>query len=267
MINNIILRRRALLATPAIVDPFVDGLHMTVDTTIAGDTGVGKLFLATRAGFSFNFDVDWGDGQVNSGLTASITHTYATPGIYLIRIKGIFPIVSVSLFFTGNDQLKYKYLNQWGNIAFSSFDQSFRSTSIALKTNEAPTIVGANVSFNRAFNGANKWFTAGFGVNAWDMSKVSNMFACFFSINGGLGDNRWDLWNVTSLTNADAFTQDTALDKFKYDLMLNSYANQALKPNVIFDVGLTKYTSAGASARQFIIDTYGWTFQDGGLFT
>lgn len=256
--------RQIATATPPMVDPFDEGFHLTITSNDSSGTGLGNLQIATRAGFTFNFSIDWGDGIINTGVTASITHTYAIPGVYKIKIIGQYPIPSIGL--TSNvDVSKFLEIKQWGNIQFSSFNQAFRDApNIKLKTAQSPIFIGANVSMERAFNASNKIFTGGFDMNAWDVSKVSNMFAALFNIAGGFGNARFDSWNVSSLTNADAFA-NTAISVVNYDLMLNAWANLPLKNNVIFDPGVvTKYSSAGASARQFIINTYGWQFQDGG---
>lgn len=72
---------------------------------------------------NFNFDVDWGDGTVNTGITNSNiaeknSHIYKTSGTYDIKIKGIYEILSVREF---DDSLterennkKITKIKQWG---------------------------------------------------------------------------------------------------------------------------------------------------------
>ena len=36
-----------------------------------------------------NYDVDWGDGNTDLGVTTSITHTYASAGTYTVKISGL----------------------------------------------------------------------------------------------------------------------------------------------------------------------------------
>jgi hypothetical protein len=59
---------------------------------------------------------------------------------------------------------------------------------------------------------------------------------------------------------------NTSLDTPSYDALLIGWSElPSLRSNVQFHANLAKYSSgAAADARQYIIDTYGWTINDGG---
>jgi hypothetical protein len=49
-----------------------------------------------------------------------------------------------------------------------------------------------------------------------------------------------------------------------YDDLLNAWSALTLQNGVEWGMGSIEYTSAGATARQDIIDNYSWTITDGG---
>jgi hypothetical protein len=63
---------------------------MLVKTDNAGTTPSDSFAIPT-AGTGYNYDVDWGDGNTSTGLTAGTTHAYASAGTYTIKISGVFP--------------------------------------------------------------------------------------------------------------------------------------------------------------------------------
>jgi hypothetical protein len=67
---------------------------------------------------------------------------------------------------------------------------------------------------------------------------------------------------VTSMFN---MLNNTSLSTANYEATLNRWAAQAVQSNVSLDASPTRYSSAGAAARQSLITNYGWTINDGGL--
>jgi surface protein len=78
----------------------------------------------------------------------------------------------------------------------------------------------------------------------------------------------WTIPAVTTFTgfyNVDMNSPDSATSQANYDALLLSWAAQALRPGVTFDMGTTKYSAAAVAARATLTATYGWTVNDGGL--
>jgi len=65
---------------------------------------------ATAAGINFN--VDWGDGNSDSGVTFDIIHTYASAGTYNVKIDGRFTMNGASM--GTPNTYKIKKLKNWG---------------------------------------------------------------------------------------------------------------------------------------------------------
>jgi len=92
-------------------------------------TGASTFQLRGRNVGTYNAQVDWGDGTVET-VTAynGGTHAYASTGTYQIKISGDFPG-----FEYGNTTGTYKdYITkivQWGNIEWKSFYRAFASLS------------------------------------------------------------------------------------------------------------------------------------------
>lgn len=76
-----------------------------------------------------DYDVDWGDGSVESGVTVDHkTHTYATTGAFRVKIKGDFRGFRMG----ASNSINRSYLTnfiQWGRIAPTAVEQMFRYCS------------------------------------------------------------------------------------------------------------------------------------------
>ncbi|MDH5646813.1 MAG: BspA family leucine-rich repeat surface protein, partial [Candidatus Heimdallarchaeota archaeon] len=128
-------------------------------------------------------------------------------------------------------------------------------------------------SFNQSLNSWNTsnvvvmsgmfWNASSFNqpLDNWDVSNVvlmNLMFRNATSFNQPIGN-----WNISKATNMGAMFSGVALSSDNYDHLLEGWSELNLKNNIYFDAGDSKYTNT--TARQYIIDTFGWTINDGGL--
>lgn len=60
------------------------------DTSISGTPGDNTITIPT-AGDGYNYTVNWGDNTISENVTGNISHTYDSPGIYIVKIFGDFP--------------------------------------------------------------------------------------------------------------------------------------------------------------------------------
>ncbi len=125
-------------------------------------------------------------------------------------------------------------------------------------------------------------------ISGWDVSSVTNMYGMFFrgrAFNQDIGG--WNVSSVNSMVSmfsgASTFNQDiggwnvsrvndmenmfeyVSMTFENYDSLLIGWANLSLQSSTSFSAGNSKYSSAAAISRQYIIDTYGWTIDDDGL--
>jgi surface protein len=219
--------------------------EMVVDTTIAGDSGVGNFKIETDNFIPYRYKVEWGDGTV-SGITTSsdVTHTYPSGGTYTIKISGRFGGYKCA---NSVEADKIISINSWGNIKWSQFVDAFQGSSNLTGVTSEPPILESlnphtltpNTNFSRLFNLCTN-LDGDFG--SWDVSNVTNMTSgfedCLIFNNGGSPSisgwttsactnmpslfrratlfnqpiGSWDVSNVTNFinmfNNADAFNQD-----------------------------------------------------------
>jgi hypothetical protein len=74
-------------------------------------------------------------------------------------------------------------------------------------------------------------------------------------------------WDVSNINNFSGFLNGGELSPTNYDLLLNSWSGQSVTSNNTLTMGASKFTSAGLSARNVLINTYNWTIEDGGQVT
>ncbi|MEP4883045.1 PKD domain-containing protein, partial [Maribacter dokdonensis] len=95
------------------------------NNTETGSSANNEVTIPTNpAHTTYNYNVDWGDGSSDTGITGTITHTYASPGTYTISISGTFP----SIYFNddrANDKLKIIEILSWGNIQWQTMENAF----------------------------------------------------------------------------------------------------------------------------------------------
>ena len=183
----------SLLALGGSSDEFI----IKVDTTIAGSTPSNQFEIRTIGG-PYNYDVDWGDGQTDTGVTSAtgISHTYDTGGEYDIKISGTFP----QIFYNNNSEGdKITEIKNWGIIEWQSFDRAFLGCgNLDLTATDYPDLTNCT-TLARIFNGCSSFENTNGSISGWDTSTITNMdgvFAGCVLFNQPL--NNWDVSNVES---------------------------------------------------------------------
>ena len=174
-----------------------DEFIMRVDTTIAGATPSNQFQIKTTGG-PYNYDVDWGDGQTDTGVTSAtgITHTYATGGEYDIKISGTFPIIRYNNNTEGDKIIEIK---NWGIIQWTSFFNSFKGCgNLDLTATDYPDLTNCTSLYGMFFNCSSLENTNG-SIGSWDTSTITNIFGMFKNCSlFNQSINNWDVSNVTS---------------------------------------------------------------------
>lgn len=177
----------------------------TADLSV-GSSNSTQITLPLVSGGSYNFNVDWGDGnssEITAWDDADATHNYASSGNYTLNITGT--ISGCKFAYQASDADKIGNVSSWGpfEVATSgTFNNCINLTSNAIDdmllntTNLADTFRGCT-----SYNGT--------GVSSWDTSLTTNMYRIFASI-GSTQDITADIsgWNTTNVTNmSQAFNQ------------------------------------------------------------
>lgn len=174
---------------PAII-PFVT----TWNTTYPGTSSSNQISIPVSPFHlgEYDFNVDWGDGNVSTNVTGAITHSYSSPGEYTVSITGYFPAI---YFNNSGDRHKILSVDQWGNMIWGFMQSAFRGCSnVVINATDQPDL--SNVTnANGMFNGA---YALTGGVDNWDVSSVTDMSSMFrfaSSFNSDLAN--WNVGNVT----------------------------------------------------------------------
>ncbi len=158
-------------------------------------------------GTTYNYDVDWGDGNTGSGYTGDATHTYTNGGDYQVKITGTFPRI---YFNNGGDKDKIISIDQWGNQAWTSMSSAFYGCSnLAGQATDTPDL--SNVTdIVYMFRDANSFNQ---DISGWDVSNVKYIGGMFWnasSFNQDIGS--WNVSNVQDMQDmfygASSFNQD-----------------------------------------------------------
>ncbi len=184
----------------------------TWDTTKPGSSGTKQITLPLQLSGTYNFMVDWGDGNTDS-ITSwnqlEVTHNYSSQGVYTIKISGT---LIGWRFNNGGDRLKLLEISKWGAIRLGTSGGYFYGCSNLNLTATDNLDLRGTKSLSQAFRGCTNLGDAG-NINGWDVSSVTNMNYMFYgasSFNQNL--SAWDVSSVIDTSYmfyfASSFNQD-----------------------------------------------------------
>jgi surface protein len=153
------------------------------------------VFTGTGGG-TFDYNVDWGDGNTDSNVTGNITHTYASIGTYDVKITGSFPNI---YFFNRYDRHKVLEIKNWGTGEWEYMRNAFYGcTNMVITATDQPDFSRIN-NFYRAFTGCTNMTLPSPDYTAnWVTSNcigIESMFSNCDSITS-LDCSGWDVSNV-----------------------------------------------------------------------
>ncbi|WP_430907461.1 BspA family leucine-rich repeat surface protein [Maribacter sp. 2-571] len=178
----------------------------TWKTDNPGDTNDNQIRIATAPSSTYNYTVDWGDGNITIGETGDATHTYADPGTYIISITGLFPRI---IFGNDDDQEKLLTIEQWGNNQWASMEEAFKGCSnLTGNFTDVPDLSNVT-SMRRMFDGCTLYNS---DMNNWDVDNVTDMRQLFQA--AASFDSAIDAWNVSNVTSMQGmFARATSFDQ------------------------------------------------------
>ncbi|WP_299101065.1 BspA family leucine-rich repeat surface protein [uncultured Winogradskyella sp.] len=174
-----------------------DAFKLTYDTQLLDGTfttPINQLEIQTRSGITYDFSIDWGDGQYNNNVTGDITHTYLIPGVYTVSIIGDFPAPRHEEFYS--DGYKLLTIDQWGTQVWESMQGAFAGCdNMEYNATDTPNLTNVT-DMSRMFITC---YNFNGNINAWNVSNVTNMYAMFGVTN--LYNQPLDNWDVSNVTN------------------------------------------------------------------
>lgn len=185
----------------------------TWSTDNNGVSSSNEIKLPLRSTGTYNFLVDWGDGNtdfISSWNQPETTHTYSSYGTKNLIIYGNIEGFGYDISGSGDDIEKLIDITQWGNFKFDNLGSTFYSAKdLQISALDAPNLTGVtNLSY--MFYDADSFNQ---DINSWDVSGVTDMSYMFY--NTATFDQPLNLWNTSSVTNmasmfrnSDAFSQN-----------------------------------------------------------
>lgn len=187
----------------------------TWKTDNPGVSDDNQIKIPTFPGETYNYAVDWGDGNIDTNVTTDIVHTYASPGTYQVSINGTFPRIyffDYSGDITTNDSDKLIEINQWGSLVWQSMESAFYGcVNVDITAQDLPNLTQVT-NMTRMFRSCAS-LKGNASMNFWDVSNITNLGGTFSDtalFNQDIG--KWDVSSVTSLngtfSDAKAFNQN-----------------------------------------------------------
>jgi surface protein len=193
--------------------PFI----FTVKTDNAGDSNDHSFIIPIEDGLTYNYNVDWGDGDTTTGTTTSASHTYAVAGEHQISVSGTFPLIKFNF---GGDRNKIISIDQWGTNKWQGMSGAFSGCSnLTFTATDAPDLSLAT-DFTYTFRGTG---LTDEDLNSWDVSHIHYFLGTFqdTAFNGAVSD-----WNMSGATNLAAmFYNDASFDQDVSEWDVSSVTN------------------------------------------
>ena len=181
--------------TPSPSPTVFSGFQFIVDTTQSGSAS--DTFVLPTDGSGYNATVDWGDTNTEniSGTPGNVTHTYASPGIYTIKVSGTFPTIK---FNNGGDKSKITEIEQWGNIVWSTMESSFYGcNNLDVTATDYPNLTGVTSMFSMFRECTSLIYNS--SISGWDTSNVTDMRSMFRDMNFNQELGTWDMSSVNNI--------------------------------------------------------------------
>lgn len=221
-----------------------------------------------------DYDVDWGDGNTDTGQSGTTTHTYATAGTYDVSVT---PTNECRINFNnGGDRLKVLDIKNWGVGTWSSVGlaSAFNGCSVmdvtATDTPDLSVLTNGSNMFKNCFamvgnSSFANWNTSNItrpegmfraarlfnqNISTWDTSsfiRTDNMFFDARSFNQPIGS--WNMSNVTQINNMFRNNQ-SAFDK--------SLANWDITAVTLAG---SMFNNSGLSTANYDATLIGWAAQ------
>jgi surface protein len=267
--------------------PVTASFRIDTTQTTVGSTANNIFQLPLTNNGVINFDIDWGDGTINTINTwnqPEVTHTYPSPGTYDVAITS--GVIRGWSFGGSGDRNKLMEVYDWSVWDFN-VDSAFRGcNNLVSSTTSVPIITSTSLNsmFSRAyqFNGSiGNWNVSGVNnmqllffsasafdqdISSWDISNVTNMGGMFD--NAASFDQNLGSWDVSLVTNFNDFMKNKTpltFSPLNLDAIYNGWsALPSLQSNVTASFGTANYTAAGAAGRNILVTTYNWLITDGG---
>jgi len=244
--------------------PFISDWNTT--NTSAGSSTSTQIALPLESSGTYDFTVDWGDGNddvITVWNQAETTHTYAVSGAYTITITGT---IDGFRFNNTGDRLKILDISQWGILKVGNSNSYFFGCSnLDVTATDTPDL--SSTTDMSGFFRSCSLLVGSSSFDEWDVSNATNMVNVFnLAVIFNQSIDSWVVNGVTNMagmfSNADAFNQ--SLDSWVVSAVTNmgtmfNSANVFNGNIASWDVGnVTNMTNMFKNADLFNQDIGSW---------
>jgi surface protein len=238
------------------------GFIATWNTEESGTSNSQQISLPLEVGGTYNFVANWGDGTedtITSSGDPDATHTYNSPGIYEVTIKGG---IDGWRFNNGGDKLKIYNISEWGPLKLGNNGGFFYGCSnltcnaIDALDLSGTTTLAAAFKQCTSFNGT---------ITNWNTANITSLSETFWGTAFNQDISSWNTANVASLKHTfyqSSFNQDiSGWNTYKTTNMQNTFSfaasfNQPL--NGWNTANVTNMTGMFSDADAFNQDLNSW---------
>ncbi|MES2431225.1 MAG: BspA family leucine-rich repeat surface protein [Bacteroidota bacterium] len=215
----------------------------------------GQQITIPTSGGGYNYNVNWGDGTTSNNVTGNITHPYANPGTYTIRISGSFPQISLNE--DNAYAIKLLSIEQWGSsMKWKSFLYAFYNCfNLVINATDTPDLSDVT-NVRGMFMYCTKLQS---NLSGWDTHTITNMSEMFYGAN--LFDQNLGSWNISHVQNMTDMFNFCGLSLTNYDSTLIGWYNQPHLTNVTLGASGVEYCKA-YSAHRSLVTNDGWIISD-----
>ena len=239
-----------LLVTNKLISHQPKPLILKMDTTKqdgggADDPEDDEVTLHLNSSFNYDFTVDWGDGTTQDVTTSdNITHTYETPGEYIVKIYGVFGGLYVN---SSVGRSKYMEVTQWGDLYWESLNNAFNGCeNLKITATDVPNWQNV-IDAEGCFWDCISLETIPTGLFD-DCTEVTTFWACFYgctsleTLPDGLFDNCTEVttfvgcfYGCTSLETIPTNLFDNCTEVTSFGSCFSGCASLTSLPTGLFD--------------------------------
>ncbi|MGY3793473.1 BspA family leucine-rich repeat surface protein [Aquimarina sp. 433] len=192
-----------------------------------------KELSIPTSGSGYNYTVDWGDGVIESNQTGISFHTYASNGIYTVKIQGVFP----SITFGNNPDFRVPAqlvsVEQWGSNAWTDMTRAFSGcTNLVINATDIPDLSNTT-SLEKMFDGTTNFVDNGGQLGNWNVSTIENMIDMFRNSGMNVNIGLWNVGNVIDFTGM--FTGNTAFNQNIDGWNIGEFVTGTINMRAMFD--------------------------------
>ncbi|WP_422105442.1 BspA family leucine-rich repeat surface protein [Winogradskyella sp.] len=214
-----------------------------------------SITVPTNAIYTYNYDIDWGDGHIDWNVNGDATHSYTTAGTYRVRIFGEFPAIyfNDAVSPPAENSLRIRSVEQWGTIQWQSMANAFTGCRFMDVTATDIPDLSQVISMNSMFFHC-KSLIGDASINNWDVTNVidmSWMFAGTTPFNQPLSN-----WNVSNVSNMEyMFLNDTNFNQPLNAWNVSNVSNMAyMFSRAVFNQPLNNWDVSNVSTMERMFD-------------